>query len=905
MGREVGEGSRVRITPAISIVVWFGIAGASSGQERIALMDSRMPANPPVQEFSLVDAFPGIGFSQPVALRTPPGETKRLFVVEKTGDVRVISDIGAPTNRLFLDVDGLVNARAEETFETASEQGLLSMAFHPEYAGNGRFFVVYNAKDGGTRVQRLSEFRVSGNADVADAASEKVILQMKNEAGNHNGGDLHFGPDGYLYMSWGDEGGANDTYNNSQKIDKDFWSSITRIDIDLEATDYTEEDGGPEDDGNLRPNPHEAIVSDPNGNPRYEVPADNPWVGATSFLGSVVSPTMVRTEFHAVGLRNPWRFSFDPVTGKLWCGDVGQGAREEVDVIVKGGNYEWGFREGFIEAPGAKWNQRPAGWTGSHPPLVDYGRGSGAMQGTSITGGIVYRGTRIPGLSGNYIFADYGSGNVWSLDVLADPPVMTRICGEGGLVGFGSDPNNLDILAADIQGRIMRLASNDAGGGQFPQTLTATGLFKDVAGLVPSPGLVAYDVNLPFWSDHAIKRRWFGIPDDNAMIGFNREGNWTLPQGMVWVKHFDMEMERGNPASKRRIETRVIVRNPSGNYGVSYRWNEAGTEAILAAGEGEGFDLPIIQSGGGSVTQRWRIPSRSECGICHTVAAGNALSFRTRQLNRAGEITGVPGNFIKLLEEALYLKYLDEAPALLPKHLAPSQVEFVREDRVRSYLDVNCAYCHNAEGSVPVQWDARAAIPLFESGMVDGELSGGAVHPADRLLVPGLDQRSAIVHRMAERAGYTRMPPIGSELIDWEGVMLLTEWINEDLPGRESYGEWSSANFVGNSTDGGPGVDFDGDGRTNYDEFVSGTNPRKADVMAGFEAGFRGDGFEVLLPKMEGRASFLEVSQDLKQWKLWEAEGNDGLGRAGGAPLKFTLPIEDDSGFIRMRMEEK
>lgn len=869
---------------------------------RIPLASSRMPEEPPAQEISLENAFPGIGFSQPLALRTPPGETNRLFVVEKTGDIRVISDLTNPTNTRFLDVDGIVNARGNESFQTSSEQGLLSMAFHPNYAENGRFFVVYSVTVNGTRTQRLSEFAVSANPAVADAASEKIFIQQVNDAGNHNGGDIHFGADGYLYMGWGDEGNANDTLNNSQRIDKDFWSSITRIDVDLEVEDYTPQDGTGSDDANLRPNDHPAIVKDSNGNPRYEVPADNPWVGATSFLGSAVNPANVRTEFYAVGLRNPWRMSFDPVTGVLWCADVGQDAREEVNKIVKGGNYEWAFREGFIQ--GAKWNQRPSGWTGSHPPVVDYGRGSGALQGMSITGGVVSRGNNIPALYGKYVFGDYVSGNIWSLDESTSPAGMTRIAGEGNIAGFGHDPSNGDVLLADLDGFVHRLVAIEAPSQKFPLTLAATGLFADAEALIPNPGLVAYDVNLSFWSDHATKQRWFGIPDPAAMIGFSREGNWTLPQGMVWVKHFDLELERGNPATKKRLETRVIVRNATGNYGVSYRWNETGTEAHLAASAGEEFDL-TIDEGGTTSTQRWRIPSRAECSICHTVPAGHALSFRTRQLNRSGSIAGASGNFIRLLEEAHYLENLDTAPALLPRHVAPEETQFTSEERSRAYLEVNCAYCHNAEGSVPAQWDARTSLPLFETGLIHGIAENGVTHPDDRLITPGNDNRSVIVHRTAARNGYTRMPPIGSNVIDQQGVQLLIDWINDDLTERQSYDDWRVENFGMPPTGGVREDDDDLDGRSNYAEFIAGTNPNQPDSAPTPPLVESGGALSLTLPSMPGRSVFLESSEDLVSWGNWNSPLNDGLPRSADNAPVFPIPMTPPAQFFRLKIEER
>ena len=397
-----------------------------------------------------------------------------------------------------------------EVFQTSSEQGLLGLAFHPDFAANRRFFVVYSVTVGGTRVQRLSEFSAStNNPPSALTNSERVILQQVNDASNHNGGDVHFGPDGFLYMGWGDEGNANDSLNNSQTITKDFWSSIIRINVDLGPGDYTVNNGVPGDAASRRPNPHPAIVLDANSNPRYKVPADNPWVGATTFLGSPVATNSVRTEFWAVGLRNPWRMSFDPVTGVLWCADVGQDAREEINHIVPGGNYEWAFREGTIQGP--KWSSRPSGWTGSHPPIWDYTRGSGTFQGFSITGGIVYRGQRIPSLIGRYIFADYVSGNIWALDASGPSVSVERIAGEGGITGFGHDPSNGDVLLADIDnGVIRRLVAETVTNG-FPATLAETGLFADPSALVPNRGSWRM-TSIAVLVRPCQKQRWFGLP---------------------------------------------------------------------------------------------------------------------------------------------------------------------------------------------------------------------------------------------------------------------------------------------------------------------------------------------------------------------------------------------------------
>lgn len=861
------------------------VCSSAIGQERIALTDSQMPSEPPAEALAIVNAFPGVTFNQPLGLATPPGETNRLFVLEKGGDVEVVSDLSNPSRSRFLNLDALVNARNNEAFLTSSEQGLLGMAFHPDYEQNGRFFVVYSVAVNRTRFQRLSEFTVSGAPNEANPSSERIFLQQRNDAGNHNGGDLHFGPDGYLYMSWGDEGQSNDTLNNSQQIDKDFWSSMIRIDVDLG-----------DDDGNLPPNSHPAIVLE-NGEARYEVPADNPWVGADEFLGRSVDLSEVRTEFYAVGLRNPWRFSFD-LDGTLWCGDVGQNAREEINQIVKGGNYEWAFREGFIQ--GAKWRQRPSGWSGAEEPIVDYRRSpNNGLNGTSVTGGVVYRGTAIPSLTGKYIFADFNSGHVWRLD----GNQMVRIGGEGGIAGFGHDPSNGDLLMADLGGGVRRLVSQDTD-QSFPQTLSQTGLFSDVADLIPSPGLEAYDINLPFWSDHALKQRWFGIPNTTDLIGYSQEGNWDLPEGMIWVKHFDLESERGNPETKVRIETRVIVRNDTGNYGVSYRWNEAGTEANLVDSKGESFEFESSVNGSlGS--QTWTIPSRADCRTCHTDEAGHALSFRTRQLNRAGTIGGSSSNQLSYLALAGYLGNLNETPETLPRHVRPDEAEFTLEERARAYLDVNCSYCHFDGGTVPAQWDARSILNLFETGMVNGIAENGVEDAGDRLILPGQGQHSVIANRAAARNGYTRMPPLGSNVPDEEGVQLLDDWIEQELPARESYEDWYAARFGVSPPAGSRDLDPDGDQRSNFEEFLLGSDPTAVDRVASLALSTDQAEASITLPEISGRELILESSPDMVSWSPWVDSANNGLSRAAGQEANFRIPMTQAHEFFRLRVTER
>jgi uncharacterized repeat protein (TIGR03806 family) len=868
-----------------------------------------VPANPPATSLGLVNAFPlsnatgGLDFPNPVCLTSPPGDTKRLFVCQKGGLLRMVPDVtaGTPSASTFLDLPAVLTGQGE-SMNTDSESGLLGLAFHPDYANNRFFYIFYSVTKSGQRYQRVSRFTAQASFNAADAASEVILIEQLDQDGNHNGGDLHFGPtDGYLYISLGDEGDANDSRINSQRIDKDFFSGIMRIDVDKKP-------------GNLDPKPHPNPDYYPTNPPpdsvkrdagvaRYSIPADNPFVGVTSHIALPVNTTYLRTEFWATGLRNPWRMSFDPGTGVLWCGDVGQNAREEIDVIERGGNYGWVFREALLPGPRTTNPTMPADFDANYhkPPIYNYSRGGGILQGNSVTGGRVYRGTNLPALTGKYIFGDYATGNIWSMDLNGSN--VTRIAGETGIAGFGYDPSNQDILLADENsGRILRLAITTPS-QNFPETLSATGLFADLTDLHPSPGLLPYSVNLPFWSDHAIKSRWVIVPDGTSQFTWADEGLWTLPGGTIWVKHFDMEIQRGVPASKKRVETRLIVKNPTGAYGVSYRWNDAGTEAFLAADGGENFTLNVTE-GGNPAPQTWRIPSRAECMTCHTPQAGHALSFNTRQLNLDNNLLGTTGNQLTTLQQAGYFSNNPTSPNLLPRHLGPDESAYSIEARVRSYLAVNCSYCHKAGGTAIASWDGRPELTLDQTALINGLAANNGGNPANKLVVPGDPTHSIVLNRIAATNGFTRMPPLASNVIDSANVQLLTTWINGELDDRETYDDWRISNFEPDTDPSGlPEADADGDGTTNQEEFLAGTDPHSG--SSSFRPALAPAGGQLTLSFSVplNRSYRIETSANLSQWTPWDIPGNQGLPVAGGL-IQITRPAADPLRFFRVELQE-
>jgi glucose/arabinose dehydrogenase/mono/diheme cytochrome c family protein len=730
----------------------------------------RMPAEPPAYGYQFINAFGNLTFADPVAIHTPPGETTRLFVVEQDGRISVITNLAAPTRTVFLDIVSRVLGGVP-----TDERGLLGMAFHPGYSTNRRFFTFYTttattAQGANALHDRLSEWRASAtNPAAADPASEVILFQQYDEANNHNAGDLHFGPDGYLYVSLGDEGDGNDTRQNSQRIDKDFFSGLMRLDVDNRP-------------GSLMPNPHPANTNNPGGVINYRIPADNPWVGATSFNGVAVNPASVHTEFYAVGLRNPWRFSFDPGTGELYLADVGQNAYEEVDIIRRGGNYGWNYREALHAGPRGS---PPAGVTFDNP-IVEYAHGSATNQGFSITGGVVYRGNQLPGLNGAYLFADYVSGNVWTLrangtNVVPFPQLLV----DAGIAGFGVDPRNGDVLTCDqSEDTIKRLVidTNSIVGG-LPPTLADTGAFTNFTtltnqteALTANAGVIPYDINVAFWSDGADKTRWFFMPTNGAKIGFAPEGNWSLPAGMAWVKHFDLELTNGEPASARRLETRILVRNSNGMYGVTYRGGDSLTNATLVPAEGMDEPFVVRDAGGLLRTQVWHYPGRAECLACHTPVGGWALGFNTVQMNRD---VGSSNQIAALSAAGYFSSAVSNIHSL--RALSPAADETVsREWRVRSYLAANCAQCHQPGGSGLGTWSASITNFTVNAGLIQGALINNGGNTNARVIAPGSISNSMLLSRISIR-GPGQMPPLASTVVDQKAVALLSAWITNDL----------------------------------------------------------------------------------------------------------------------------
>ena len=372
-----------------------------------------------------------------------------------------------------------------------------------------------------------------------------------------------------------------------------------------------------------------------------------------------------------------------------------------------------------------------------------------------------------------------------------------RLTTESQIVAFGIDPSNGDVLLADNGDNLIRRLvynTNSIIGTPLPPTLADTGAFTNLlslsnstTALAPAPGIVQFDINVPFWSDNAEKTRWFSVPNTNLNIGFSPSNNWSFPTGTVWIKHFDLETTNGVPASKRRLETRFIVKNMTGVYGVTYRWGSSLTNATLVPEEG--LDEPFVIYSGSSVlrTQTWHYPSRAECLACHTTVGGGALGFNTPQLNCSKDYDIGTANQITAFSEAGYFSNSAPDPATLPALAHATNLAASLEFRVRSYLSANCMQCHQPGGAGPQQanWDARITTPLAGQGIVDGALVNNFGNASNRVVKAGSLTNSILYYRVAA-LGSDHMPPLATSLINTQAVTLLSQWITNTLASAPS-----------------------------------------------------------------------------------------------------------------------
>jgi uncharacterized repeat protein (TIGR03806 family) len=689
----------------------------------------------------------------------------------------------------------------------------MGLAFHPEFglAGSpnrGYVYVSYSyspspihdagAPSNTPSYNRLSRFTVPDGSLAADRDTEYVLINQYDRHLWHNGGGMCFDADGFLYVTNGDEGDYGNPYNQGQRVNGGLFGGVLRIDVDRDATRSHP----------IRRQPASGATP-PAGWPAsytqgYYIPNDNPWLDTG---GSVLE------EYFAIGLRSPHRITFDASTNRLWLGDVGQSTREEVNIIVKGGNYQWGFVEGTIAGPSTK----PATIVGTErPPLFEYEHSNGY---TAVIGGYVYRGTEHAAhLTGRYLFGDNGTSRIRAMTYDgSSPPSVVELCTlpnggseTTGMSTFGLDHQNEPLMCCvGIGVKIYKLAKSGTTNDP-PALLSQTGAFTDLATLTPSAALVPYTVNSPLWSDGAVKSRWMSVPNDGApfeageTIDFSSTGAWTFPVGTVFVKHFELPTNDTNPSVRKRLETRFLVHASNGAYyGLTYKWRADNSDADLLPGSQN--EAVTITTATGTRSQTWSYPSRQDCMVCHNTSAGSVLGLRTCQMNGDYAYSEATDNQLRTLHHmGMFSSALEEsAIATLPRSVSIHDTTASLELRVRSYLDSNCAHCHRPNG-VRANFDARLETPLPLQGLIRGDVADTLGISGARLIMPSDTARSMIRHR-DNLVGTNQMPPLARNVVDTDYISVLNQWINSLPPSCTlpvTIGSQSEGSTTDNITDG-------------------------------------------------------------------------------------------------------
>jgi len=677
------------------------------------------------------NAFPRLRLNRPTHITHPPDGTNRLFVLEQTGFIRVFSNDAAATQaQVFLDLtpSGPITDPNRRVSYDGNEMGLVGLAFSPDYNTTGEFFVSYTADN--PRRLAVMRGRASANPDRADASTlESVIDIVKSIQTNdtHHAGMLAFGTDRMLYISSGDGGGAGDIPGNAQNLNV-LLGKMLRIDV-----------------LNAKP---------------YAIPGDNPFVNRANHRG----------EIWASGLRNPWRFSIDAPTGRIWLGDVGQDHREELDIIVKGGNYGWNVFEANDEFKNPQHLPRSQFLA----PLHSFGH----QPERAIVGGYVYRGAEFPELVGRYIYGDFGSGRIWAMKsdgVTVEENLELATLSQPS--GFGLDMNQSLLAVSLNEGTVWRLARRQPNGVTVPAQLSQTGIFASLATLQAKPGFQEYSVGAPLWSDGADKRRWLGLPATGNIVPIaNLEFPWSYPVGTLLVKHFEITVA---PNQKRRLETRVFFNHEEGWRGYTYRWREDHSEAdLIDEGQDVTFEVQDPGAPGGRRQQVWHFPSRAECMSCHGTSTGPVLGLTMGQLNHD------PGNGNQLHrwnQSNIFTWDIGDV-RWYERNVDPYDGNMPLKWRARSYLSANCSQCHNPLGTAPGQMDFRHHIPDDAMRVINVRASEGDHGIPNALRVkPGDPASSLLFHRMRSTDPAVRMPPLATSIKDDRAVLMIRQWI-ESLP---------------------------------------------------------------------------------------------------------------------------
>jgi uncharacterized repeat protein (TIGR03806 family) len=713
----------------------FGIS------HRIPWTTSRLIGSPdPPLPYTVEKTFTNITWQQPIFITAEPG-TDRLFIIEHS------TESNKPSRILRLRDDP--NTAQVETFFAATNQVIYSFAFHPAYRTNGYIYLFANGPTPETnRLNRISRFTVERDSpERCDPQSEQVIIEWRSMG--HDGGGLAFGHDGMLYISSGDGSTDSDDWGTGQDL-SDLTGGVLRIDVDH-----------------------------PNGTQPYSVPRDNPFIGLKG----------ARPENWAYGLRNPWRLAIDQKTGQIWTGNNGQDFWETAHLVRRGENYGWSVYEGSH----AFYLNRKLGPTPVVLPTIEHGH----SEARSLTGGVVYYGDELPEVAGAYVYGDFSTGKIWGTRhngkrVSWQEELAST---ELAITAFAVDQGGQLLIADYYAGGIYRLirASRQSITAKFPTRLSETGLFRSTKAHQVQPGVIPYSVNAPGWADGASVERFIALPGDTR-IGYASTGGWNFTNGAVLVQTLSLEREAGNPASRRRIETRLLVRQGGQWTGYSYAWNDKQSDATLIRKTGDQKELAIKDRSapGGIRRQVWHFPSRAECSACHSRAANFVLGLMESQMNKVHDYDGVKDNQLRAFEHiGLFTNALPHPPAELTKQVNPYNPDERLEARARSYLHANCSVCHVAAGGGNSKMILSLSTNLGDMNVIGARPQHDTFGIPDAMLIaPGDPDRSILYQRLSRR-GRGQMPPVVISRADGQAIALFRDWIRGLQPEHPFVRDWT------------------------------------------------------------------------------------------------------------------
>lgn len=657
-------------------------------------------------------AFPLLpNITSAVGLAQIPGEMNNWYVLRQPGVVvRFANNSSVDSYTEVLDIRDRVAMPGGET-------GLLGIAFHPQFNSHPAVYLYYTGWDSANHLEtRVAEFTLNTNG-VINRNSERIILRFPQPHTNHNGGQLAFGNDGYLYIASGDGGSGGDPDAYGQNLNTRL-GKILRIDVDKTSSGR-----------------------------QYAIPPDNPFTDSTD-----------APEIWAYGLRNPWRFSFDKANNELWAGDVGQDDWEEINLVTRGGNYGWGDMEG-----NSCYRERPNCSTANKIlPIYALSQGTGAC---SIIGGYVYRGTQYPAAYGKYFFTDLCVNTLHSITRESDGSYREQSYGAMPItsVSFAED-NQGELYAIGQSGAGTQIQQMQASGGNrepgvMAGALSATGCVDPNNPQQAAEAMIPYTVNNPLWSDGAEKERFLSLPNTKH-IELTAEGDFLFPIGSVLMKHFKLDGQY--------IETRLFARGELGWQGFSYEWLDDQSDAILLE---DGKDK-LIQD------VDWHFPSPGQCMTCHTRAANFSLGLETLQLNSDYYYpTNINANQLDTLFSIGLFSTPLSAELRAQKILPMTESSESVAERARSYLHSNCSHCHRPDGPTSSKMDLRYTTQLSNTDACNAQPNAGDLGIDNaRLIAPGEPDRSVLLARMKLRDSH-QMPPLGTHLVDDDAVAVITEWI--------------------------------------------------------------------------------------------------------------------------------